>query len=74
MVIMRTFAGVALLATSLVLANDYAKEDQFKTIEELCHENGFATESYTVYTEDNYVLTMYRIPGTNLEMQSGDWV
>ena len=35
-----------------------------KTMEELCLENGYAIESYTVLTPDDYVLSLYRIPGT----------
>lgn len=28
-----------------------------------CNENGYASESYTVVTEDGYVSQLYRIPG-----------
>ena len=60
------------LGAGLVLAKaDFDKEDKFKTMEELNFENGFASMSYTVFTEDNYVLSLFRIPGTLLEMQEG---
>ena len=37
--------------------------DAFKSFEEICEENGFATENYTLTTEDGYILSLYRIPG-----------
>lgn len=37
--------------------------DAFKSMEDVCHENGWATESYTVTTEDGYILDVHRIPG-----------
>ena len=37
--------------------------DAFKTMEEICTENGFLSESYTVQTSDDYILDLYRIPG-----------
>jgi len=40
-------------------------------MEEICQENGFGTESYTLVTPDDYVLSLYRIPGTFSEMQQG---
>ena len=40
-------------------------------MEEICQENGFGTESYTLVTPDDYVLSIYRIPGTFSEMQKG---
>ena len=69
---LRTFASALVLGAGLVLAKaDFDKEDKFKTMEELNFENGFASMSYTVFTEDNYVLSLFRIPGTLLEMQEG---
>lgn len=29
----------------------------------MCSENGFASESYTVISDDDYVYQIYRIPG-----------
>ena len=40
-------------------------------MEEICQENGFGTEHFTLVTEDDYVLSLYRIPGTFSEMQAG---
>lgn len=39
-------------------------EDAFKSFEELVAQNGFVTESQQVVTDDGYILTLYRIPGT----------
>ena len=48
----------------------YSSGDAFKSLEEIAMENGFGTESYTLVTDDDYVLSLYRIPGTFSEMQS----
>ena len=37
--------------------------DTTKSFEEICQENGFSTENYTLTTDDGYILSMYRIPG-----------
>ena len=49
----------------------YSSGDAFKSMEEICQENGFGTESYTLVTPDDYVLGLYRIPGSFSEMQAG---
>lgn len=46
----------------------YSSGDAFKSLEEIAQENGFGTESYTLVTPDDYVLSLYRIPGTFSEM------
>ena len=38
--------------------------DVGKTFEQICAENGFATENYSLTTSDGYILSLYRIPGT----------
>ena len=60
-------------AASLALLTNafYHSGDAFKSMEEICQENGFGTESYTLVTPDDYVLSLYRIPGTFSEMQQG---
>ena len=42
--------------------------DAGKTMEQICLENGFSMESYTVVTPDDYILSLYRIPGTFNEL------
>ena len=37
--------------------------DAFKTMEQICVENGFTTEKHTVTTSDGYILNVWRIPG-----------
>ena len=37
--------------------------DAFKSMAQLCLENGFFSESYTAVTKDGYVLGISRIPG-----------
>ena len=43
--------------------------DAGKSFEELCFENGFTSEQYTVVTEDDYILSLYRIPGTFADLK-----
>ena len=55
----------ALLMAGLIAFNTTVMaNDAGKSMEEICAENGFATESYTVVTSDDYILSLYRIPGT----------
>lgn len=53
--------GSSLIMAALACAVNAG--DAFKSMTELCLENGFRSESYTVVTEDGYVLGLYRIPG-----------
>mmetsp|Transcript_39742 Transcript_39742/g.52058 ORF Transcript_39742/g.52058 Transcript_39742/m.52058 type:complete len:115 (+) Transcript_39742:56-400(+) len=43
--------------------------DAGKSFEELCMENGFQSEQYDVVTSDDYILSLYRIPGTFSEIK-----
>ena len=63
---MKTVILAALTAIKAVFAND-----AFKTMDEIAKENGFITEHYTVETEDGYLLSLYRIPGSASEMEYG---
>ena len=56
----------ALSAIQAVYGND-----AFKSMDQICKENGFITEQYTVQTEDDYILTLYRIPGSVTEIEYG---
>ena len=51
-----TIATLALMA----VAFDHDTHTDFVQV---CNENGFASESVTVVTEDGYVSQLYRIPG-----------
>ena len=46
----------------LFLASD-VDNDMNKGFREICRENKFSMEEYTVVTEDGYVLGLHRIPG-----------
>ena len=46
--------------------------DAGKTMEQVCLENGFVLEKYTVVTDDDYILSLYRIPGTFSDLQETD--
>ena len=54
---------LAVAAVSLIQLLGVYAGDQFKSMEAICHENGFESESYTVTTSDDYILSIYRIPG-----------
>ena len=51
-----------LLQATLVLCA--SSSDKGKDFLELANENGFTVESHQVLTDDGYILSLYRIPGT----------
>jgi len=53
------------MATALlsVLVSAFGKPDAHTDFIQTCNENGYASESFTVITEDGYVSQLYRIPG-----------
>ena len=55
------FLLAAITALSLLL--EVHASDAFKTMEEYCQENNFKVESYNITTSDDYILSLYRIPG-----------
>jgi hypothetical protein len=55
---------------SALIASVYGS-DTFKSMDQICKENGFNTEQYTVQTEDDYILTLFRIPGILHDMHYG---
>jgi hypothetical protein len=52
-----TFVMAALAATT------YARADAFKSFEEICVENGYEVEMFSLKTKDDYFLSLYHIPG-----------
>ena len=48
---------------SLLAMTAVAIPDAFKSFEEIVIENGFAVESFIVKTKDDYILSLYHIPG-----------
>ena len=51
----------SILLTAANLA--FAMNDAHRSFVQICQENGWTTESYTVITLDGYVSQLYRIPG-----------
>ena len=66
-----TTAAVVACTSSLALAMD-PKKDDVRQFQEIVFENGYKLEHYTLITEDNYALTLYRIPGKFAEGQTND--
>jgi pimeloyl-ACP methyl ester carboxylesterase len=56
------------LLTTLVSA---LPPDAFKTLAQVAEENGFSSQSYSVVTDDGYILNLSRIPGKKGETSSG---
>ena len=50
-------------ALMLMAGQALADHDNHTDFTQTCAENGFASESVTVISEDNYVYQLYRIPG-----------
>jgi len=65
---MKSFTFASLFAAAIAKRTN---PDAFKTMEQICQEHGYATESVTLQTDDGYILSLYRIPGTFEEIQEG---
>ena len=44
--------------------NHFLGGDALKGMKQICNENGFVVEEHEVITDDGYILSIYRIPGT----------
>ena len=44
-------------------ASAFAISDAFKSVQQICSENGYLYEEHQVVTQDGYILEMMRIPG-----------
>ena len=62
-------AAIFALAAFVEAAHDKDNHNEFVQV---CSENGFASESFTVVTEDNYISQLYRIPGKVGESSQGN--
>lgn len=47
--------------------NSLIDNDANKSVKEIVEENGWVYEEYDVVTDDGYILTIYRIPGSHSE-------
>ena len=56
------------VAGLISLASAY--NDAFRNFHQVCQENGYAVEHYTLKTSDDYLLTLYRIPGKIIDSSS----
>ena len=65
---MRITSVIAMLATTALASG---RQDHHNDFVQVAAENGFASESYTVVTEDGYVSQIYRIPGKFGESGNG---
>jgi len=56
------FTG-AILGVVALAGKALAGHDNHTNFVQTCAENGYASESYSVFSEDGYVYQLYRIPG-----------
>lgn len=59
---MQTLTTFAVAALSIVSAMNPEKDDM-RQFQEIVFENGYQLEHYSLVTKDDYLLTLYRIPG-----------
>ena len=52
------------IALALFAGQALADKDNHTDFVQTCNENGFASESFTVISDDDYISQLYRIPGT----------
>ena len=45
--------------------------DEHRNFAQMASENGYASEQYTIVTEDGYVSQLYRLPGKIDEVGAG---
>ena len=57
---MQIVAPFAILA---VVGAMNPEKDDMRQFQEIVFENGYSLEHYSLVTKDDYVLTLYRIPG-----------
>lgn len=72
---LKTFktALISLLANDFVLAtssNSSSHADEYRSFREVCFENGYALENYQLITSDDYMLSLYHIPGSLQELKT----
>ena len=58
--------AVAVMATVNALNPE---KDDLRQFREIVHENGYSLEHYSLVTKDDYILTIYRIPGKFAELK-----
>ena len=46
-----------------LVSQTLAYSDAFRTFQQNCFAHGYATEQYTLKTSDDYLISLYRIPG-----------
>ena len=68
---MRLLTAFTMAMAAVATSAKVVDPDAFRTMEEIAADSGFATESYTLVTEDGYVLSLYRLPGTVQEIADG---
>ena len=53
----------ALAALAALVSAYNPEKDSLRQFQEIVFGNGYQMEHYTLVTEDEYILTLYRIPG-----------
>ena len=72
--IMQTFGAVLILAACMPQAVVYGamnpEKDDMRQFQEIVFENGYQLEHYSLVTKDDYLVTLYRIPGKFAEAKT----
>ena len=69
---MQTFAAVLTLSACIpaVQGAMNPEKDDMRQFQEIVFENGYQMEHYSLMTKDDYLVTLYRIPGKFAEAKA----
>ena len=63
---MKLLGGFVAALTAIAADARGQDPDTYASFEQICQENGYVSENYSLTTPDDYVISLYRIPGLSI--------